>query len=92
MEERTYKGMKSLFLYIGVQRVRTAYMSLQWGMGELLGWVVWRAWRGRAEYVDKGYKKDEGMEKVDAKTRFEKMMFSKTGSLKSSVTDQSEPA
>jgi hypothetical protein len=42
--------------------------------------------------VDKGYKKDEGMEKVDAKTRFEKMMFSKTGSLKSSVTDQSEPA
>ena len=30
MEERTYKGMKSLFLYMGVERVRTAYMSLQW--------------------------------------------------------------
>lgn len=23
---------------MGVERVRTAYMSLQWGMGELLGW------------------------------------------------------
>lgn len=33
--------MKLVFLYIGVERVRMAYMGLQWGMGELLGWVVW---------------------------------------------------
>lgn len=33
--------MKSVFLYIGVERIRMAYMSLQWGMRELLGWVVW---------------------------------------------------
>lgn len=38
--------MKPVFLYMGVERVRMVYMGLQWGMRELLGWVVWRAWRG----------------------------------------------
>lgn len=60
--------MKSVFLYIGVERVRMAYMGLQWGMGELLGWVVWRAWRGQVLCVNKGYNKDEDMEKADKKT------------------------
>lgn len=41
MEERTYKGMKSVFLYMGVERDRTAYMSLQWGIGEF-----WGGWFG----------------------------------------------
>lgn len=29
--------MKLVFLYIGVERVRMAYMGLQWGMGGVAG-------------------------------------------------------
>lgn len=69
-----------------IERICDVWIKGIWGNGGVLNMVDLKP------HNLKAYEKIKDMNDANTKTRFEKMLFFKTGSLESPVADQSEPA